>query len=246
MEYSITEIKTKACQLTDSKDYVKALEWYEMGAQLDDGECILEAADIASILSKTFIMVLSDYKEAALFAQKASHWCKIAESKGIDSHMKIRFYMNLGQTYYYLGAKATDQEVRKAYFVECYNTLLEVTDSFSEKKEIGLIWALAVQYLQDMGFEFRDVVINEKVRIYVSSSTAYFDAIMQSEKGEALLSSMFIDLGYMYLDGVEIEGDFTKAHDCFLKAYEFGISGVKQELDNFVLRPDGTYIYLNS
>ena len=57
---------------------------------------------------------------------------------------------------------------------------------------------------------------------------------------------MFIDLGYMYLDGVEIERDFTKAHDCFLKAYEFGISGVKQELDNFVLRPDGTYIYLNS
>ena len=248
---NMEEIRAKADELLKQEKYTDSLPLYEQAAEMGDVYSATKAATIGSVLAKLDITLFGDFLEAEKKAAQALHWYE--EFKDIDSPLiaiffdRDSFIRNLGFCYYRLAVHKRGNEDEMDFLCECFSLLCEVVDSSDEFPDAQALWALTVQRMQDLDWDWDDcgsVIVDRKNELFNELIGTNRDALLEGEHTGSLLSKIYVDYGFVLLEGTEVAADHTKAYHCFKNAFAMGIQSAEGILRKFAETTPGKYTFV--
>lgn len=244
----IEEIREKADKFFDARKYTEALPYYEQAAELGDVYSIAKAATLRSLNAIFNIKVFNDFPCAEENADAAMQWYNKIEdiqSLAVDTIFdKHAFSCCLGYCYYRIGTKKGDDNEKGDSFGNSFYLLCNVVDDDKTALDIQGLWALSLQGLQDLAWDVSNDAIARKNEIYEAATGKSKEAFLACEYGASLLPKIFVDYGFVLLEGRELSADHTKAYHCFKNAFEMGIQSAGGLLGKFAETAPGKYTFV--
>lgn len=151
----------------------------------------------------------------------------------------------IGELCYSQAIHESEPEMKEACLLKGFEALAEHVDEVSEKY-YRLLFAMLVQKMQDLEtIELSNDAIETKIEIFMECIRDY-----QQDSGdqdyENLLSKMYGDLGFILLEGRELEQNEDSAYWMFQIAYNRGIGSAKDILDHFRKNCDGHWEWISA
>ncbi len=245
---NIDEIRAKADELLKQSKYSEALPLYEQAAERGDIYSVIKAATIGSVEAQIDIAVFEEFASAEQKATQALHWYE--SFKDIDSPAisaifdDAAFLRRLGFCYYRLAVHYRDEEKENNLLYQCFSLLCEVVDISDEHPDTQGLWALTVQRMQDLNWDISSEAVARKNELYEELISVKKAALCACNNYDSILSKIYVDYGFVLLEGTEVSADHTKAYHCFQNAFAMGIQSAEGILKQFEEIRPGTYIFV--
>lgn len=245
---NIDEIRAKADELLNQNKYSCALPLYEQAAEMGDLYSAARAATLNVINAKFYIEGFQDFSEAERYSEQALQWYNTF--KDVNSFTLAMFFddsgflRELGYCYYRLALEHRGEEKEGDLLYQCFSLLSEVVDSSEEHPDTQGLWALTVQRMLDLDWDISTEAINRKNELFSELISTKKEALCACENYDPILSKIYIDYGFVLLDGAEIAADHTKAYYCFKSALEMGMQSVERILSKFAETAPGKYTFV--
>lgn len=148
-------------------------------------------------------------KEIRILAHNASHAELTQEQRKAYAEGAANYYEATGKF-----GSVPDEEAKQELYLEAFNLLAEYVDDVVSENYL-LLFAIIVQKLQDYNFDLSEAAISKKIEIYLKFIKEYQYDSTDDELYEHLLDKMYINLGFILLEGVELRQDENLAHLMF-------------------------------
>lgn len=148
-------------------------------------------------------------KEIRILAHNASHAELTQEQREAYAKGAANYYAATGKF-----GGVPNEETKQELYLEAFNLLAEYVDDVVSENYL-LLFGIIVQELQDYNFDLSEAAINKKVEIYLKFIKEYQYDSTNDELYEHLLDKMYINLGFILLEGVELRQDENLAHLMF-------------------------------
>ncbi len=139
----------------------------------------------------------------------------------------------------YIYGKDSDEEKNNA-LINGFNRLVPYIEETTADNYL-LLFATIVQLLQDRGFTTNDAVIKKKIEIYYKFIGNHKKGRTDDDFFEYMLDLMYGNLGFIFVEGKELERNDTNACIMFAIAYNRGMRSAGRYMQSFEELPDGSY-----
>lgn len=179
-----------------------------------------------------------DPKEIRIFAHTMSHAQLTEKQRKAYATSKANYYAAKGKFF-----GEPDQEEKENLYLEAFNLLAEYIDDV-ESENYLLLFAVIAQELQDCDFTLSEGSVDKKIEIYLKFIKEYQSECTDDEFYEHLLDKMYINLGFIFLEGKELKKDDNLAHLMFDITRRRGLAESSEKiLQQFSMDSEGKWSF---
>ena len=148
--------------------------------------------------------------------------------------------LSVGEANYIRSAHQTEVEKTSALLEGAFDALVKYVDEVSDKY-YRLLFAKTVQAMQDLGvYDMSERAVSAKLDIF-TQLLEDCQHPTEDDKYETLLTTMYVDLGHIFLAGQELARNDSAAYFMFDIARQRGSESAKAMLDRFKINADGKW-----
>ena len=177
-------------------------------------------------------------KEIRILAHNMRHAQLTQEQRDAYAKGTANYYAATGKFF-----GTPDEEEKQDLYLEAFNLLAEYIDDVASENYL-LLFAIIVQKLQDYNFDLSEDAVDKKIEIYLKFIKEYQYDSTDDELYEHLLDKMYINLGFILLEGKELPKDENLSHLMFDITRRRGlVDSAEKMLQQFAIDNDGKWYF---